>query len=424
MSEDNICLLEGFRVLDLTDEIGHLCGKILGDLGADVIKIEPPGGDPARNNGPFYHDIPHPEKSLFWFFTNLNKRGITLDIKTIQGRELFLRLLPKADIVVESFEPGFLDGLGLGYHDLSKINPGIILTSITPFGQTGPYAHYKTTDLVGISMGGMARIYGYTDSPPMRFSAPQFYFNGGLQGVLGSMMALYHKEITGEGQQVDVSCQQAVVLTLMMASEIWDILKVNYKGIGPFAMSVRPTPPGPLIRRMVWPCKNGYVILMIGGGAAQGVRISSENLVAWANSEGHLLLLKDYKWLEVNFATIIQEEINRIESLIAEFLMTKTKEELFDYAVKHDIMLAPVMDVRDLIASPQLEARKFWVDVDHPELGEKIAYPGWPIKWTGLPPYRPQRRSPLIGEHNEEIYCQELGFSKQELVLLKTRHII
>ena len=104
--------------------------------------------------------------------------------------------------------------------------------------------------------------------------------------------------------------------------------------------------------------------------------------------------------------------------------MTKTKEELFDYAVKHDIMLVPVMDARDLTASPQLEARKFWVEVDHPELGEKITYPGWPIKWTGLPPYKPQRRSPLIGEHNKEIYCRELGLSKQELILLKTRHII
>ena len=249
MSKDNHCMLNGFRVLDLTTEVGHYCGKVLGDLGADVLKIEPPGGDTARNNGPFYHDIPHPEKSLYWFFTNLNKRGITLDIKTMQGRELFIGLLKNADIVVESFEPGFLDSLGLGYNDLSKINPGVILTSITPFGQTGPYSHYKVTDLVGVSMGGMARLYGYMDTPPMRFSAPQFYFNCGLQGVLGTMVALYHKEMTGEGQHVDVSGQQAVVLTLMMASEILDILKVNYRGIGPFGMSVRPTPPGPEIGR-------------------------------------------------------------------------------------------------------------------------------------------------------------------------------
>ena len=175
MSDEQASLLDGYRVLDLTDEKGHLCGKILGDLGADVIKIEPPGGDPARSNGPFYHDIPESNKSLYWFFTNLNKRGITLNLNRRDGRELFIRLVSTADFVIESYEPGYMKGLGLGYQELEKINPGIIMTSITSFGQTGPYAHYKTTDLVGVSMGGMSRVYGYFDSPPMRFLAPQFW---------------------------------------------------------------------------------------------------------------------------------------------------------------------------------------------------------------------------------------------------------
>ncbi len=416
--------LEGYRVLDLTNETGHLCGKILGDLGADVIKIEPPDGDPGRNNGPFYHDMPHPEKSLYWFYANLNKRGVTLNLETAAGRELFLKLVASADIVVESFKPGYLNLLNLGYEVLEKQNPGVILTSITPFGQTGPYAHYNVTDLVGVSMGGMARLYGYMDSPPMRFSVPQFYFNGSLQGVLGTMVALYHREMTGEGQHVDVSCQQAVVLTLMMAAEIWDILKVNYRGIGPYGMSVRPTPPGPIIMRWVWPCKNGYVYLMVGGGAAHGVRISTERLTAWANSEGYCLLLKDHDWLEDNSATVTQEEITAMEEQFAEFLLTKTKEELFDYAIKNDIMLVPVTNAEDLVASPQLKAREFWVEVDHPELGEKITYPGWPIRWTELPPYHPQRRSPLIGEHNIQIYEEELNLSREEMIILKNRGVI
>ena len=153
-------LLGGYRVLDLTDEKGHLCGKVLGDFGADVIKIERPGGDRARNRGPFYQNIADPEKSLSWFSFNTSKRGITLDIESLDGREIFKQLVRTADIVIESFEPGYLDGLGLGYADMEKIKPDIILTSITPFGQTGPHAHYKVTDLVGVAMGGIVRILG------------------------------------------------------------------------------------------------------------------------------------------------------------------------------------------------------------------------------------------------------------------------
>lgn len=227
-------LLTGCRVLDLADEKGLLCGKLLGELGADVIKIERPGGDRARNIGPFYKDIPHPERSLFWFFTNLYKRGITLSIETPEGRKIFKRLVETADFVVESFEPGYMERIGLGYSDLEKINPRIIMTSITPFGQTGPYAHYNATDIVGVSLGGMVYISGEIDRQPNRISSPQFYFLGGLHGATGSMVAHYHRELTGEGQHVDVSCQQAVVLSLMVVAEIWDMLKYSYRGMGAY----------------------------------------------------------------------------------------------------------------------------------------------------------------------------------------------
>ena len=185
-------LLAGCRVLDLADEKGILCGKILGDLGADVIKLEPPGGDPARHNGPFYKDIPHPEKSLFWWYTNLNKRGITLNLETEDGRDLFRRLVRTAHFVIESFEPDYMASLGLSYAELEKINRRVIMTSITPFGQSGPYAHYKATDLVGVAIGGMVRMYGDPGRPPVRISAPQFYFLGGIHGAVGSTMAHYY----------------------------------------------------------------------------------------------------------------------------------------------------------------------------------------------------------------------------------------
>lgn len=410
--------------MDLTDEKGLLCGKLLGDLGADVIKIEPPGGDAARNNGPFYKDIPDPEKSLFWFFTNLNKRGITLDIEIPDGREIFKRLVKTADFVVESFEPGYMGSLGLGYEELEKINPRIIMTSITPFGQSGPYAHYKTTDIVGVSMGGMLRLYGELDRQPNRTSAPQFYFLGGLHGALGSMVAHYHRELTGEGQYVDVSCQQAVVVALMIAAEIWDILKFNYRGFGPSLVIPRPEPYGLLFSRLIYPCKDGHVIFMGGGGAQAGMVKSSRAVVEMANREGMMLELKDYDWTAMDTATVSQEEVNRHVKLLQDFLTTKTKADLLEAAVDREILMIPASDARDIVESPQLAAREFFVKVEHPELGDTISYPGWPIKMSELPPYQPQRRAPLIGEHNEDIYEKELGLSKEQLVTLKTRGVI
>lgn len=424
MSQEITSFLDSYRVIDLTDEKGHLCGKLLGDLGADVIKIEPPGGDPARSNGPFYHDIPDSEKSLYWFFANLNKRGITLDIECPDGMELFKRLAVTADFVIESFKPGYMDSLGLGYEELERIKPNIIMTSITPFGQTGPYAHYKTTDLVGISMGGMVHLYGEQDRPPNRISAPQFYFLGSIHGAIGSMMALYHREFSGEGQYVDVSCQQATVLTLMIAVEIWDIHKVNYRGMGPGMFWPRPTPPGPLFNRRIWPCKDGHVLAMVAGGAQAGMVKSTQALVAMANREGYALELEDFEWQKVDASTVPQAEVSNREQLIGEFIRTKTKAELFDEAIREGILLIPVTTVKDITESPQLAFRGYWENVEHPEVEDTITYPGWPVKWTEMPAYKPKRRAPLIGEHNWEVYGNELGLSPEQLALLKARRVI
>lgn len=411
-------------MLDLTDEKGVLCAKILGDLGADVIKVEPPQGDPARDIGPFHHDIPHPEKSLFWFYTNINKRGITLNIETTDGRELFNRLVKTADFIIESFEPGYMDSLGLGYSELERINPRLIMTSITPFGQSGPYAHYKVTDLVGVAMGGMVRLFGEFDRQPNRISAPQFYFFGGLHAAVGSMVALYYRELTGEGQHVDVSCQQAVVLALMLAVEIWDIMKLSYRGTGPVFVSPRPMPAGLLFVRSVFPCKDGHVLLYLQGGAQVGMAKSSATLVKMANEEGMALELKDYDWSQYDGASISQEERSNLENPIADFLLTKTKAELLNASLERGILIMPVNTIKDAVEGEQLKARDFWVEVEHPELGETITYPGFPIKWTELPPYRPRRPAPLLGEHNPEVYERELGLSRQELVLLRNRGII
>ena len=203
-------VLSPYKVLDLTDEKGLFCGKILADLGAEVIKVEKPGGNSARNKGPFYHDIADPEKSLFWFALNAGKKSITLDIESIDGKELFKRLVMTTDFVLESFPPGYMKELGLDYSTLSRINPGIIMTSISPFGQTGPYSGFKGADIICSAMGGQIYITGEPDDTPIQIGVPQAYLHAGADATIGSLFALWHRERTGEGQLVDFSVQESV----------------------------------------------------------------------------------------------------------------------------------------------------------------------------------------------------------------------
>jgi crotonobetainyl-CoA:carnitine CoA-transferase CaiB-like acyl-CoA transferase len=190
-------MLNNCRALDLSNENGFLCGKILADLGVDVIKVEKPGGDASRRIGPYWHDIPDPEKSLYWYVYNSNKRGITLDIETAEGQSVFRKLVQKADFVIESFPPGYLDKIGLGYSELSKIKSNIIMASITPFGQTGPYRDYLTSDIVTMGMSGILYQTGDTDQPPLHMSLPQACMLAGADAAAGSMIAYYHREKTG-----------------------------------------------------------------------------------------------------------------------------------------------------------------------------------------------------------------------------------
>jgi crotonobetainyl-CoA:carnitine CoA-transferase CaiB-like acyl-CoA transferase len=417
-------LLNGCRILDLTDEKGHFCGKVLGDYGADVIKVEKPGGDPSRDLGPFYENGDDPEKSLSWFSGNTSKRGITLDIESPEGKKIFKRLVETADLVIESFMPGYMDGLGLSFSDLRNVKPDIIMTSITPFGQTGPYAHYQATDLIGVSMGGLTRLLGDLGRPPVRMSCdPQAYLHGGLQGATGSMMAYYHRELTGEGQHVDVSMQASVILALMHAPEIQEMMKVNVIGMGQSFISVRPEPHGILFTRLILPCKDGYVFCTFGGGAFAGQVKSSIALVEWANEEGMLLEFKDYDFTQWDTATMTQEEQDRMYAIVGEFLKTKTKADLYEKAVKHSIMLAPCNNIEDITRNAQLEAREFWETVEHPELGKTITYPGAPLKMAETP-WRISRRAPLIGEHNEEVFLEELGLLREHLANLKANNVI
>lgn len=248
------------RVYDLTNERGLLCGKLLAELGADVVKIERPGGDASRNTGPFYKDTPDKEKSLFWFAYNTGKKGITLDIETADGRGIFKRLVTRADMVIESFNPGYMNGLDLGYETLSKLNPRLIFVSITPFGQTGPYKDYKHSDLVMAALGGMLYLTGDPDRRPVNIGYPQCYLHGAAEAAVAAMLAYHWREESGEGQYVDVAVQPSILLTTSNAVARWHLNKeLSHRGgnrrTGYNAFGAAP--------QQIWKCKDGYIAFML-----------------------------------------------------------------------------------------------------------------------------------------------------------------
>ena len=415
-------VLSGYSILDLTDDKGHYCGKVLADLGADVIKIEPPGGDPSRNIGPFYKDTPDPEKSLSWWAYNTSKRGITLNLESDQGKDIFRRLVKNADAVVESSPPGYMDRLGLGYTALSEINPDIVVTSITPFGQTGPYKDWKADDLVGWAMAGQAYVTGDDDRPPCQISFPHGYLVTGSHAASGTLAALYYRECSGEGQHVDVSMQEAVLWTTLILVQFWDIMKINLFRAG----SRRSM--GTALFRLAFPCKDGHVGFLVAGG--QLASITMPPLIKWMAEEGMLGAFEDKKdweardWIEkVDAMALTQETVDAWENSLLNFFATKTKTEIYEKAREKSMIIYPVSTTKDLAENVQLKTRDFYVEVEHPELGETITYMGSPYKMT-VDSWSIRRRAPLIGEHNKEIYDGELGLSQADMRLLKEAGVI
>ena len=425
-------MLSPYRVLDLTDEKGLLCAKLLGDLGADVIKIEKLGGDAARNLGPFYRDEVNPEKSLFWFAFNTSKRGITLDIEKPEGQEIFKKLVKGADFVIESYSPGYLDKLGLGYTDLENINPGIILVSITPFGQTGPYKDYKAPGIVAWALGGQMYSVGPPEHPPVQISHhAQAFLHGSVEAAVGAMMALYHKQLIGEGQHVDHSIQASLAQATYMLTAGWD-----------FGQNIRARMLPDSTREMaritrVWPCRDGNVMWFFFPGEAGKRR--NPPLIEWMDSEGMANdFLREFDWetfgvmptpeemlLETPDERMERMQARReaLEEPTAKFFLSHTMAELMDGAVKYRVTLYPLNSTAAILESAQLEARGFWVDVDHPELGTSIKYPG-AFTWASEAPIHISRRAPLIGEHNSEVYQLELGISDVEMQTLQGSGVI
>jgi crotonobetainyl-CoA:carnitine CoA-transferase CaiB-like acyl-CoA transferase len=404
--------LSDIRVIDLAGEIGVYATKLLADLGADVIRIEPPEGDPMRHIGPFWHDDGRADRSLYFFSLNTSKRSITLDITSPEGRAAFEKLVATADVVVETFQPGYLDNIGLGYEGLSKIKPDIILTSITGFGQTGPHAGYHWCDIVGVAMSGMMTLAGDKDDPPNRPYGNQGYVCAGIDGAAGTMMALVHRDNTGEGQHVDVSMQEALSINQETAMMTWDMNKRIANRTG-----ARGLIPIDLPGIGVFEASDGQVFAYLGtpGGAPW------TSMLQWMQDEGKAEDLGEGENLEMvqnlnlGFLTGLVREpeklparikvLGHMHEVFSKFCKSMTKWDLYQGAQSRRLMIGIVSTPEDLAKNPQLEARKWYQDVEHEHLGENVRYAGPPYRLSATP-WQLRRRPPLPGEHTAEVLAE------------------
>ncbi len=410
--------LGDIRVLDLAGEAGQYCTKLLADLGADVIKIEPPGGDPVRALPPYYQG--NTRASLYWLNLNTSKRSVTLNLDDAGGRDLFKRLAATADIIVESFQPGYLAGNGLGYDDLAAIKSDLILTSITGFGQDGPHAQYKAPDIVGVAAGGIMWLAGEPQDPPNVPPWRQGYISASIIGAASSLIALVHRDQSGEGQHIDVSMQEALSIAQETAMQTWDMMEAlrcqaGSRGIIPFDV------PGIGIHE----CSDGHVFGYLGtpGGAPWA------EMLSWMDEEGMAedLTEEPYKEfidnLNLRFLTTFVEDpaaisqkiqtMAYIAGILRKFTATKTKWEMYEQGQKRRLLWGIVSTPKDLAENPQLMARNWLTPVEHPDLETTLDYPGTPYRLSETP-WAIHARPPLVGEHNRQVFGEELGVSKSD----------
>ena len=394
-------MLEGIRVLELGSRVsGPYCSKLLADFGADVIKVEPPDvGDEARRAGPFAGDDPHPEKSIPFLFLNTNKRGITLNIGSPTGRTLLSSLLQRVDALVHNLPPVEAESLGLGYWDLAELNPGLVVTSITPFGQTGPYRDYAAEDIVTCALSGLMYHSGDSDREPLRNALDQSLYVAGANAAGATLAALFGRLSSGLGQQVDVSVVECLAAHLVQAVPWY-----SYMG----AIKGRRATRGSGLEELM-PARDGYVV-----PSAQGSQPFSVVAECIGTEDLH-----DQRFATGPGRIEYGEELRH---LLLEALANWDRKPLFQASGERRLVFGMAQDAGDLYDCPQLTARGFFVEVDHPVAGK--------AKYAGMGPklsedeFQVRLPAPLLGQHNVEIYCQELGYSSQEMVSLRATGVI
>ena len=411
-------LLSGFRALDLTDEKGFICGKILAALGVETIKVEQPGGDPARYIPPYINNKPDLEKSLYWQAFNTDKHSITLNLQAQQGLDTFKKLVAGADFVIESFTPGYLDSLGLGYDDLSKINPRIILTSITPFGQKGPYAKFKGSELIVSAMSGIMATNGDPDRAPLREGPDAIYYESNAAAALGTAMAHYVREQTGEGQQVDVSMQEVAAKRTSSNLVVWEFDKRLIKRAG----IVRTI--GARSTQWIWKCKDGYIFWAYMGGkpGSQGNRAMSK----WIDDEGMenpLSVVTNWEEFDMAARDVSKNLLDAQQDAIRKFFMKHTKKEITEGGLKRGLNANAINDPADILENPQLKARDYWVDLESPQTGQSLKYPKY-FFLTSQTENFVKSAAPVTGEYNSKIYRDELKLSGEQIDELRKLSVI
>ena len=399
-------ILDGIKVVELTHALsGSFCSKLLADQGANVIKIEPPGwGDQARHEPPFIGGEPHPDRSSLFLSFNTNKRGVTLDLQQAVGRDLLLRILADADVVIESYVPGFLDDLGIGYGVIQQTNPRATLASITYFGQTGPYRHYKGGDLVAQAVGGfLYAVTGSADRPPMGTALDQMEITAARNGAIAIMVVLFQQRETGEGQHIDVSTMEAAVSTPSG-------LLHPYSFAG--RIPKRGGSDGNVMDGMHLPTKDGEVTLTTAGTGGRPME-------AWAE------FLEEPGLTDPKFATrgSRMENWEELHALVAPKLAQWNNLDLMQETMARGLVVGLVQSPDQVVNSPHLAERGYFVELEHPEVG-LLKYPGPGFLMDGGNPMEPRYPAPRLGEHNTEILGGELGLPTEELGLLRAARII
>jgi len=407
-------LLKGFRMLDLTDEKGAMCGKIFADLGAEVIKVEPPGGCSTRRIPPFLEDEVGPDRGLYFIAYQAGKKSVTANLDSGDGRAMVAELAKKCDFLVESFQLGYLDSIGLGYDALAELNPRLVYTSITPFGDKGPGKDYKWADIITWAAGGMMYLMGEEGKPPLEMALPQAGLHAGAEAAVSSLIAHYPRQSDGLGQRVVVNMQACIVWTLMneQAMPILHGDHLRRSGVYVGSLGIR--------RKMVFRCKDGYISSVIGPGP------TTKNLMDWVIEGGFgadWMKTKDWSsWTPGLFMKPTEDDLAHItdmEDRIEKFFLTMSKEEIYAQTLKRRLLLAPVATEADIARDVQLKARGYFVRVDHTDtVGRTLTMPG-PFAKLSETPIEVNRRAPRLGEHNLEIYGELLGRSAEQIAELR-----
>lgn len=399
--------LRDVRVVEWSNSVSApFCGKLLGELGADVIKIEPPGrGEASRSSGPFPNREPHPERSGLFLFANLNKRGMTLDLETEAGRGLLDRLLESADVFLENQPLELLERTRLDYQSLQARHPRLVATSISPYGRSGPYKHYKGTGLTVDALGGLSFGTGFPAREPLRTPLHQTSYLAGVGAAFATIVALLGRDLTGRGQQVDVAEAQ-VVGTLLTGYHLPTYI---YRGIAGFRSGNRMRLG--LFPNCVLPCRDGYVC------------IDAPQLEQY---QRFLNLLGDQEWMQEpryrDRRAMSDQYPEEAEALIAPWFMEHSKEEILRLCLDNRVPCVPVLTFDEVLSNSQLNSRDYFQEIGHPEAGD-FRYPGPPYRLSASP-VRMVRAAPTLGQHTREILCDELGLAASEYSSLNRAGVV